>query len=224
MRRETTSILERKRNGGMHRQKAYRQIKAMLVGHGFISPRLYHLVLMDDAAESEAPARRFQVVLKALCRKLTSVGIPSRWRACLERDADKGVHFHVFLLVDGNSPRNPDEFINTKDGPQAWLRPMLERRHMTFFLSQPKADMHRKGGTVHGRRLNYATLAGAKMADCLEWISYLVKKRSKPDDLRTIYFSSRDGRAAQPAFAVQATPALEEYAGDVGELAALELY
>lgn len=209
----------------MHSQKAYRRVKAMLVGHGFISPRLYHLVLMDDAAESEASVQRFQSALKALCRRLHAIGVSTRWRACLEREASKGLHFHVFLLVESKAAKNPDTVINTKkDGPQAWLRQMLERRHMTFFLSQPKADIHRKGGTVDGRRLNYATLAGAKMADCLEWISYLVKKRSKPDDHRTIYFSSRDGRAAQPAFAVQAAPALEEYAGDVGELAALELY
>jgi hypothetical protein len=54
--------------------------------------------------------------------------------------------------------------------------------------------MHRVGGTLDGKRLNYATLAGEKLNDCIEWISYLVKKRSKPENLKYIYFSSRDSK------------------------------
>lgn len=55
-----------------------------------------------------------------------------------------------------------------------------------------KADMHRVGGTAEGKRQDYASIAGDKLADCQEWLSYLVKARSKPEDIRGIYFSSRD--------------------------------
>jgi hypothetical protein len=193
MRLETTDILER--NDGKHSQRAYRRVKAMLVGHGYRAPRLYHLILLDDLAESERTKGRFLAAIKALCRKLTALGVSYRWRGCLERDEEKGLHFHLFLLADATD-RNPCAVVNTKQA--GWLRTMLGRRAMRFHLSQPKADIHRKGGTVHGARLKYATLAGEKLADCLVWVSYLVKTRSKPTDHRTIYFSSRDGGGATP--------------------------
>lgn len=187
MQKTTTAILER--NGGMHRPKQYRQVKAMLQGHGYTRPRLYHLVLLDELDGRDAT--RFLKALKAICLKLRQDGIATRWRACLERDDEKGLHFHVFLLVDA-TVKNPCAIINTK--PDGWLRTMLARRAMRVHLSQPKADMHRVGGTVQGRRKSYASLAGDKLADCMEWLSYLVKARSKPDDIRNLYFSSRDSR------------------------------
>lgn len=197
MRKEATPITER--NGGMHSQKAYRRVRAMLAGHGYVAPRLYHLILMDNAAESASSPRRFQTAIQAICRKLRQVGIPVRWRACLERDDAKGLHVHLFLLADGNATINPDGIINTKLArAKGWLQPMLAARFMSFHLSQPKADMHRSGGTIEGKRRNYATLAGDKLADCENWLSYLVKQRSKADDLRVTYFSSRDTKAKQP--------------------------
>jgi hypothetical protein len=160
-------------------------------------------VLLDHAAESPTSARRFQGAIKALCRKLRQHGIPTRWRACIERDDEKGLHCHVFMLVDATAA-NPCAIINTKrQGAQAWLHQMLAARFMDFHLAQPKADMHRVGGTADGRRKNYATLAGAKLADCLVWISYLTKQRSKPSDIRTIYFSSRDSKSAPASTAKQ---------------------
>lgn len=187
MRRETTGIIERSSNGGMHSQKAYRRIKAMFSGHGYLRPRLYHLVLLDDIEGGDAT--RFLSALKALCLKLRQAGITTRWRGCLERDQEKGLHFHVFLLVDATAD-NPCKYINTTHGN--FLRTMMDRRVMKFHLSQPKADIHRVGQVRTGKRKNYASPAGDKLADCLEWVSYLVKARSKPDDIRGIYFSSRD--------------------------------
>jgi hypothetical protein len=157
---------------------------------------LYHIVLLDHASESATSVRRFQGAIKALCRKLRQHGIPARWRACIEREDEKGLHCHVFVLVDATAT-NPCAIINAKrHGAQAWLYNMLAARFMGFHLAQPKADMHRVGSTADGRRKNYATLAGDKLDDCLVWVSYLVKQRSKPSDIRTIYLSSRDSKYA----------------------------
>ena len=187
MRKDTTVIVEHPNNGGMHRQRAYRNIKAMLYGHGYARPRLYHLVLLDELESTDAT--RFLSALKALCRKLRDAGIATRWRGCLECDDEKGLHFHVFVLVDA-TVENPDRYINTT--PIEYLSSMLKRRAMRFYLAQPKADMHRVGGVATGKRQNYASLAGDKLDDCIVWISYLAKARSKSDDIRGIYFSSRD--------------------------------
>nr|WP_315467887.1 hypothetical protein [uncultured Undibacterium sp.] len=187
MEKYSTGITER--NGGMHNLKAYKKMIAMFKGHNFKFPRLYHLILMEDI--QGAGANRFQKALKAICQKLRQEGINCRWRACIELDEEKGFHFHVFLLANAER-KNTDELINTKrDG---WLRSFLQRHAIRLYLSPPKADMHRVGGTLDGRRRNYATLAGEKLNDCIEWISYLVKKRSKPENLKYIYFSSRDSK------------------------------
>lgn len=188
MRKQTTAIIER--NGGVHKQKALRRIESIFDGHGFIRPRLYHLILMAET--DTLGAKRYLSALKALRRKLREEGISiPRWRAALELDDEKGLHFHVFLLFDATA-KNPCEVINTK--PDGWLRSMLDRKKMTFHLSKPKADMHRVGGTLTGKRKNYASLAGDKLDDCKEWISYLAKARSKPEHITYLYFSSRDSK------------------------------
>ena len=138
-------------------------------------------------------ANRFQKTLKAICLKLRNENIAYRWRACLESEKTKGLHFHVFLLVNACN-KNSCAIINTKN--DGWLKTYLENHAMTMYLSQPKADIHRVGGSVGGKRQNYATLAGDKLNDCLEWVSYLVKKRSKPDHIKNIYFSSRDSKTS----------------------------
>ena len=186
MRKQTTKVLEKPTNDGKHSQKAWRRIKSLLLNHDFLQPRMYHLVLMDEIDWPDAG--RFQKALKALCRKLTVEGIDCQWRACIERDEEKGLHFHVFILVEAKY-FNPCSVINTtKTG---WLTTMLKSKAMTFNLAPPRAAMHR---THEGKQLNYATLAGAKLDDCIERLSYLVKTRSKPLDMRTIYFSSRTPR------------------------------
>lgn len=197
MKKQVTDITER--NGGVHSQKAMRRINAMLLGHDFSNPRLYHIVMTLDTDDGQGgELARYQRALKALCLMLTKKHIHYRWRACFERDPEKdlrgkGAHFHLFLLVEAKSRNNPCGTINHH---RNWpLSRMMHNHRVSYHIAQPKDDIHR---TAEGKRKNYASLAGAKMADCLEWVSYLVKKRSKPTDTRQIYFSSRDSITKGP--------------------------
>lgn len=176
----------------MHSQKAWRKIRGLFVDYGFKDARLYHLVLKgkeDNQFKSAAP---YQKALKAICRKLTLESINYRWRACLEEDEEKGLHFHVFILVEAKY-FNPCSVINTTK--TAFLTTLLTTHQMKFYLAPPQAAMHRNH---EGKQLNYATLAGPKLDDCIERLSYLVKARSKPLHVRTIYFSSRAPRRSAP--------------------------
>jgi hypothetical protein len=202
MKKETTDILDNKRmrNGGMHKQPAYRNIKAMLYGHDFTAPRLFHIVMMiaqsgNDYESAPGPVQvgQFKKALRALCVKLTEAGIGYRWRACVEHDASKGWHLHTFLLVD-NDAVNPCSIIQPRRIYGEWsMRQMMENHSVSFHIASPMADMHKVGGLPNGKQQNYAYIGTPeKLADCLEWVSYLVKKRSKPTDTKQIYFSSRD--------------------------------
>lgn len=41
---------------------------------------------------------------------------------------------------------------------------MMQKRELTYYIAPPANPIHR---TKLGKRLNYATLAGEKLADCL---------------------------------------------------------
>lgn len=202
MKKETTDILDNKRmrNGGMHKQPAYRNIKAMLYGHDFTTPRLFHIVMMiaqsgNDYESAPGPVQvgQFKKALRALCVKLTEAGIGYRWRACVEHDARKGWHLHTFLLVD-NDAVNPCSIIQPRRIYGEWsMRQMMENHSVNFHIAAPMAAMHKVGGLPDGKPQNFAYIGTPeKLVDCLEWLSYLVKTRSKPTDTKQIYFSSRD--------------------------------
>jgi hypothetical protein len=188
-------------NGGMHNQRANKMKQMLIQGkEDFARPRLYHLILtmiMDNAGT----AAEYQAALKAICFKLTDNGIENRWKACLERDERKGLHFHVFILLNDKGKINPDEILHNRD--TSWLNRMLEQRGMKYTLAHPKSDIHEvQTGINAGNKRVYATLATNKhdkLADCIEWISYLAKARSKPDDIKQIYFSSRDRKPTKHA-------------------------
>lgn len=198
MKKETTDILDR--NGGMHKQRAYRNIRAMFDNHGFRSPRLFHIVLTIAESKHEYETKpgpiqvaQFKKVLRALCLKLTEAGNAYRWRACVEFEADKGWHLHVFMLVS-NAPNSPCDIIQPKRTNGEWsMRQMMDNHSVSFHIATPMAPMHKVGGLSTGDKQNFAyNGTPEKLADCLKWVSYLVKKRSKPTDTKQIYFSSRD--------------------------------
>jgi len=125
-------------------------------------------------------------------------GFRYRWRAALELDEEKGLHLHVFILIE-NVVANPCAIItsNRKTGKFRTLGDIMDSHLLDFHIAPPRNRMHE---SATGKRLNYATLGSEeKKADCAERLSYLVKARSKPDDIRGIYFSSRDSRKAGSA-------------------------
>lgn len=193
MRRETTAILEK--NEGMHNQKAYRRGKAMLEGHGYTHPRLYHLVLMvgDFEGSADGLIERFLKAVRMIALKLRSKNCASRWRGAVELDDEKGLHLHVFILVN-NAFSPVAALLNTE--VNGWLRTSLTRHGLRFYIAPPQNKMHL---TENGKQQLYAApTKGDKLTDCLEWLSYIYKARSKPDDIRTIYHSSRDSKHKPP--------------------------
>ncbi len=178
MKKEETSITLF--NDGMHSQKAYVKMKDMLKHNKFINPRLYHIVMMGTEITKE-----YQAAMKALCLELRRKDMPCEWKACLEVEEEKGLHWHAFILVEAKY-HNPCSILN--HNKQGWLVAMMQKRELTFHIAPPKSPIHKTG---EGKTINYATLAGEKLNDCLLWISYLVKRRSKCISMEHIYFGSR---------------------------------
>lgn len=172
-------------NDGMHSPREFQKAKRMLETCKYVSPRLYHLCFTDSNQPGD-----FQEARKSLCEELRRHGAPCQWRACLEADDNRGFHMHIFILVEAKY-FNPDHIINRKEG--GWLRTLVLKRGIDFHLNPPRDRMH---WTTDGKQPNYAYVPKKnpeKLANCIEWISYLYKARSKAG-LSQIYSSSRPTR------------------------------
>ena len=155
----------------------------MLTENKFKKPRLYHVVFMGTEIK-----KHYQAAIKALCFELRRKDIDVEWKGCLEdeKEEGKGLHFHVFMLVEADFI-NPCSILNHKHN--GWLDLMTKRRELTFHICKPQNPMHQG---KDGQKWNYATLAGDKLEDCINWIAYLAKNRSKSPYMRHIYFGSRN--------------------------------
>ena len=172
-------------NDGMHDPRAYKGAREMLENHDYEQARLYHLRLTGSNQ-----VEPYLDAIKALVAHLRKNRIRCQYKAAVEADNDQGIHLHVFLLLEAKL-NNPCHIINRKaDG---WLAIMLLKRDLDFALNSPRSSIHYgKDGSAK----NYASVPktkSAKVADCVLWISYLYKNRSKPD-LKQIYYSSRPTR------------------------------
>lgn len=183
MRKIVTKITDA--NEGMHNLVGYQKAKAMIESHAYVQARLYHLCFLGSTQ-----VKPYQDAINALAERLRDSGAPCQWKAALEDDEDRGLHMHVYFLVESHK-FNPDHIINRKAG--GWLDIMTLKKDITFHLNAPRSAIH---NPPDKEPQNYATVPKtkkAKVADCVEWISYLYKIRSKPN-LRQIYFSSRPTR------------------------------
>jgi hypothetical protein len=169
-------------NEGMHTAREFQKAKEMLEGCRYVNARLYHV-----SFKGSEQVKPYQTAMKTLCERLRRNRMPCQWRACIEADEGKGLHWHAYILVEAKK-NNPDHIINRKS--TGWLTEMVTKLELEFYLNPPQSRLHWDSS---GEEKNYATLPKskpAKLKDCIEWISYLYKVRSKFIH-RPIYFSSR---------------------------------
>lgn len=168
-------------NGGMDCPVNYRKAINMLTTHPYKNARLYHLVVTGSNNRDD-----YRWAIDAICRKLRAEGMPVMWKACYELDEQKRFHAHFFLLIE-SVDKVPCSIIRYRvDG---WLVSKLAERKLGFTIAPPLDAMHRVGG----KEVNYAHVpkkAGPKLDDCLVWISYLYKVRSKAGVVGQTYTSS----------------------------------
>lgn len=176
-------------NGGNHNppgtRKAWLWIEAC--SKEYKSPRLYHLVFCPhrEAAihAGFAGYRTNKALLKDLMQHLRRKGIRCSYRAAREIDeGPKGDHLHVFLCCE-SSEVNPIQVLNlTLDG---WLYQYAKDVGAYVHLNEPKDPIHSSQ-----RYMSLPPSKPEKIADAKIWISYLFKRRTKPE-AGEIYTSSR---------------------------------
>jgi hypothetical protein len=206
-------IVNRNNNGGWHRngKRAYR--KAVQGILRFLQtakePRLYHLCfepLADDISPltSREMYKANMAMLHALVEMAERKGIRCEWWAAREiADGSKKDHIHAFMVIDAKGIRVAELFNQFEDGR---VQQHCKAHGVKFAIFRPK-DMDGIHGNNRYMALPYqgpgnrqTAEAQERLADALVWLSYLGKKRSKPEDDKSgqIYPASRPGRKAAP--------------------------
>jgi hypothetical protein len=167
----------------------YRKAMKMLYPHPYGCGFLYHIVFTGSEDR-----KVYRKAVELLCKQLRANGMPCRYKACYERDKFKRFHKHVFILIEAKDA-HPDTIIHYRKGH--WFTEMLAELGVGFKIAQPQDPMH----YISGEKVNYAYVpkkASPKLDDCLVWISYLTKVRSKAGVEGQIYTGSTNREPKQP--------------------------
>ena len=178
----------------------------MLETHPYQSAQLYHICFVGSTQ-----VEPYKEAVKSLVEHLRDKNMPCQYRAALEEgdtEDSNELHMHVFLLVEAKFAK-PIGIIHRK--PEGWLKTMAMKKGIDFHLNHPRSPLH---FGRNGQQKLYASLPPSKpekLADCINWISYLYKARSKPK-IRQRYFASRPNRE------IRLQPVLPEGEASIGNL------
>jgi hypothetical protein len=176
-------------NGGLHKQEEFAKGVEMLdeCARTFRNPRLFHVCLTG------APVAVYQFVMRRFCRALKGEGVDYKWKAATELDADKGLHWHVMIVL-GCDRFDTDRFITAKDEPEVENESTLRKAvrdgwgmcsYLDYRVNRPRS---RKGVAY----IQFNQSNQAMFDEAVEWMSYAYKARSKPA-AGTVYYSDRQG-------------------------------
>jgi hypothetical protein len=175
-------------HGGLHRQEEFKKGVEMLehCAHNFRNPRLFHICFTG------ADLPTYQLVMVRFCRALSAQGVDYRYKAALEYDSEKGLHFHVMIVL-GTSEQTP-RFITSanetgKLESESTLRKAVRQTWsecctLAYKVCAPRS----RSGKVAFIQFNQTNMEFFNEA--VEWMSYIYKARSKPNN-GTVYFSDR---------------------------------
>lgn len=184
---QTSAILNK--NGGLHSKRALKKVQELLNTHGLKRAILVHMVLTGSQS-----VQVYRDTYNDIADHIRDNGSRCEYFGCLEMDEDKGLHAHVYFVIE-TSKKFPHATLNVNDGE--WLHRLAERRGLVnedgttrrIHIAKPKNSMH----YVNGKSQFFARLEekDGRFANCLERIEYLYKNRSKEKvPSREIYFNS----------------------------------
>lgn len=178
----TNAILDA--NGGLDSARALNTARNILTNNDLKQPVLFHLVLTGSQSIAT-----YQAVIKSLVRRLRSRCRTEYFGAYeVEPQEGKGLHAHCFFVIE-TSKKTPFKILDVNDGE--YLHKLAERHKLVnqdgsvrrIHVSKPKNRMH--GGHFFARPV------GELLVNCLEWIEYEFKLRSKDGvPSRETYFNS----------------------------------
>lgn len=189
-RKWVTRTTQGRGNGGLHRQEEFRKGVEMLehCAHSFRNPRLFHVCFTG------ATVAIYRLALRRFCRVLRAEGVNYRWKGAVEHDAEKGLHMHVMIVLEGGN-RQTHRFITSSDETAKLENESALRKAVRHTWSECSLLDYHVNPPQSRRPLAFIQFNQSNTEffdEAAEWLSYIYKARSKPES-GTVYFSDRQG-------------------------------
>lgn len=133
--------------------------------HGLKKPILYQFIMSGKSTKSE-----YQATIKRLIEHIRTK-CKAEYVGAYEVGTEKGgLHCHMFVIVETLHHFPGDDILNVSAGN--FIARRIKRTGMSITIEPPKNTMH--GGAMFARMDT-----PAKLANCIEWATYILKVRSK---------------------------------------------
>jgi hypothetical protein len=184
--KQTNAVVDGKNNGGLHSTRRLAVVKELITTNGLKDAVMYQFIL------SGSNRKEYQATLKALVRHIRTKCRAEYVGGYEVGDEKGGEHAHAFFIIEA-ADYLPSDLLDVREG--GFIARRIKRKAkqakeaglektLSIRIEPPKNVMH--GGAMFAR-MN----TPAKLADCIKWCSYHIKKRSKDDVTdREIYFGS----------------------------------
>jgi hypothetical protein len=163
-------------NDGLHSKRALNTVRQLLTAHDLKDAVLYQIILSGSQSKPE-----YQATMKALIRHIRTK-CRAEYIGAYEVGEEKGgLHTHMFVIIEAKH-HFPSDLLDVREGE--WIARRIKRTGLSIRIEPPKNRMH--GGAMFAR-MN----TPAKLENCINWATYILKLRSK-DDVpgRETYFGS----------------------------------
>lgn len=187
-----TRTTDTPRNGGLYSQEKFKKATKMMevAAHTFRNPRLHHICFTGAAV-----LEHYQLVVKRFCRALEAEGVQHCYKAALEHDSKKGLHFHLMIVLGTGEDTN--RFITGKNEAGKIENESLLRKAVRHTWDEC-ATLQYRVCSPHSQKVPYIQFSQsnqAKFTNAVEWLSYIYKKNTKPVGRRVIFSSQREENA-----------------------------
>lgn len=195
MPRKIETVATGGRNGGIDNVKEYRKACNMLTNHTFTNAQLWHMVLVwKEQGKSVQDREAFATATDRIVEKLRDSGMPVEFKAAYELCPKKGFHRHIYFVIEAKEHK-PAGLLRFR--PNGWLVKMLDEHGLGFHLARPKNPIHKTGKGFPKKYAYVPKTPGPMLDDCLDWISYIYKRRTKEGVEGSRYSSSRRKNAKE---------------------------
>jgi hypothetical protein len=173
--------------GGLHKQEEFRKGVEMIeyCAHTFRNPRLFHICFTGASLDI------YQLVMTRFCRALRSQGVDYRFKAALELDNRKGLHYHVMIVL--GTDQQTHRFITSSNEKEKVENESCLRKAVRHTWEECSFLEYRVNPPQSRKPLAFIQFNQSNMDffnEAVEWMSYIYKARSKSEHGQ-VYFSDR---------------------------------
>lgn len=151
-------------NDGLYSRRALSAVGQLFTTHDLKEAVLYQIIM---SGSQDKPV--YQAAMKDLMRHIRTKCRAEYIGAYEVGEEKAGLHIHAFVLIE-TLKHFPSDLLSVKEGQH--LARLRKRKGISIRIEPPKNAMH--GGQMFAR-----LDTPAKLENCINWASYILKPRSK---------------------------------------------